>query len=433
VQKPKRLMLDPDNDQYVKMPKVTKALLRNNIHNGEALYNLGTFEIQQANYPDALACLKLSWADRKTPETLLNLSTAHRFLGNQLECVKLLEDCIKRWPEFPLAYNNLGLVRYDQNKYTEAKELYRKAIELKYDYPDAHWNLGLALGLDFFSIPSVGNLGSVLEEYKWRFKKTSPVTVGKTLGTFEWDGSPLNGRKLMIMCEQGLGDMIQYLRYIHCFSPDEIVLHFPEETHILVDPKYTVCNVSTVPHDVWIPMCDLPKFVGLGNGSAYLTKLRHSELESNVYLGEGRNIGIVWKGSSKHANDKNRSMHFRDFFWLFKYGRVWSLQKDEKLPKYATDINIVNLKSWADTYNVIKALDLVVTVDTSVAHLAGAMGKRVLVLIPEHGIDWRWGRDNEKSIWYDSMTLVRKRDMVRCEEIVNEIFNNPVVPSTSAA
>lgn len=411
---PKRIMIDQDTGQPMKMPKVTKGLLRQNVNNGPALYNLGTFEIQQQNWDKALQCLKMAWAAEKTQETLLNLSTAYKFNGQIDKAIECLERSILEYPKFALAYNNLGLIRYDQNRFTEAQELYRKAISLKPDYADAHWNLSLVIGLEYFSSPSTGSVLEMANEYQWRFNKTNPVSISRTMGTSEWKGEELGDKKLLIICEQGLGDMIQFLRYGYMLDPKNVIFHLPEALHPIVKKPYTVTNVSTVDHDYWIPMCSLLKYLPLGSGAAYIDP---NNFGKRTLDGDYK-IGIVWKGSAKHQNDKNRSMHFRDFYWLFKYGKVYSLQFGVKLPKSAKDITQCNINNWVDTIEYINSMDIVITVDTSVAHMAGALGKRVLILIPSHGIDWRWGKNNEKCVWYDSATLIRNRDMKRAEELI---------------
>ena len=418
MQKPKRIMTDPDTGKEVKMPKITKGLIRANINNGPALYNLGTYEVQQGNFLDGERVLSKAWEAEKNPETLLNLSTCYKFNGLPVKAAKSLEECIKRWPSFALAYNNLGLINYDNNQYNSAVNNYRTAIKLSPEYADAHWNLGLALGLDYFSPSQLfdSSIHDVMTEYSWRFKKTNPVALAGTLGTSEWLGDPLNGRKLLILCEQGFGDMIQFLRYSYMFSPSEVILHLPEGLMPLVDSRFTTTNVSTIPHDVWIPMCSLLKYVPVGLGTPYIRIPQYEKLLPKL------NIGIVWKGSAKHANDKQRSMHYRDFLWLLKYGNVYSLQKDEPT-KNDKDILPTKLGTWNDTAKYINSMDLVVSVDTSVAHLAGAMGKPVITLIPSNGIDWRWGRFGESTIWYDSMKLCRSRNMVRCEEMVNSFIS----------
>lgn len=419
----KRLMVDPQTGQTMKMPKVTGGLIKANINNAPALYNLGTFEIQQKNYDLALKCLKPAWELEKNPETLLNLTTAYRFAGFPNKAWELLELCITKYPKFALAYNNLGLLYYDANKFEKAQELYEKAIELSPDYADAHWNLSLVYGINIFE-KGTGEIKNMMREYAWRFKKTSPVPISPTLGTSEWRGESLEGKKLLIMCEQGFGDMIQFIRYGYCFPSDQVIFHMPEGLHPLIKEEYQVTNVSTIKHDYWIPMCSLLNFVPIGDGEPYMTELRDPKTRKYADLGDGINIGIVWKGSKQHQNDANRSLHYRDFFWLFKYGRVWSLQKDEKLPKHVKDIHSLPINNWTDTFNYIKALDVVVTVDTSVAHLCGAMGKPVITLIPANGIDWRWGISSTSTVWYKSMYLARKRSMEDAEKKLNEIISS---------
>ncbi|TFH10831.1 MAG: tetratricopeptide repeat protein [Nitrosomonadales bacterium] len=421
MQKPKRIMTDPDTGKEVKMPKITKGLIRANINNGPALYNLGTYEVQQGNFLDGEKVLSKAWEVEKNPETLLNLSTCYKFNGSSAKAAKALAECIRRWPNFALAYNNLGLINYDNNQFDAAVNNYRTAIKITPDYADAHWNLGLALGLDYFSPSQLFNasIQDFMTEYSWRFKKTNPVALAGTLGTPEWDGSPLGDRKLIILCEQGFGDMIQFMRYAYQFPVANVILHVPEALVPVVKSEYTITHVSTFPHDVWIAMCNLLKYVPVGPGVPYIRIPQYEKLLSN----SKPNIGIVWKGSAKHANDKQRSLHYRDFLWLLKYGNVYSLQKDE-VTKNAKDILPTKLGTWFDTARYINSMDLVVSVDTSVAHLVGAMGKPVITLIPSNGIDWRWGRYGESTVWYDSMRLCRSRDMVRCEEMVNDFLNN---------
>jgi tetratricopeptide (TPR) repeat protein len=418
MQNPKRIMRD-EQGREMKMPKVTSSLIKYNIHNAPALYNLGTFELQQGDPHKALDCLKASWNAEPVKETLINLSTAYKLIGNIPVAKKKLNECIERYPDFPLPYNNLGLIKFDECAYEDAYKLYRKALELDPKYADAHWNYALLTGLDMFGGLTEYHPENFVDEYDWRFQKSNPVQISKTIGTPRWNGEPLEGKKLMILCEQGLGDMIQFLRYAYAFPPEQVIIHYPEHLYSIVDPKYTVTNLSTVEHDYWIPMCSILKYVDIGDGKPYISA------GTKVMESDGRpKIGIVWKGSAKHQNDKNRSMTVRDFYWLFKYGKVYSLQKDVELPKSIKDIHKLKLDTWLDTAQYVNAMDVVVTVDTSVAHMAGALGKRVFTLIPEFGIDWRWGRDNEKCRWYDSMTLVRKRDMKRCEELVSDYLSS---------
>jgi hypothetical protein len=207
------------------------------------------------------------------------------------------------------------------------------------------------------------------------------------------------------MCEQGFGDMFMFMRYLELLPMDSVYVHFPKEVKAFLG-GYQYVEFSNIPHDYHIPIMSLPNIMG-----EYFPNNPYLDFSSSAWnFGGGKNIGIVWKGNKDHANDKNRSMHFRDFFPLLGLGKIWSLQYGVQVNKYAKDIHELEIKTFIDTANYIAGLDLVVTVDTSVAHLAGAMGKPVLVVMPSRGLDWRWGSVRDTTPWYPTMRLCRNRE-----------------------
>jgi len=405
-----------EDGSKMKVPKITKALMRHHEDNYEVMYNLGTFSMQNKEWDNAHKMLKQAIKLKKTPEALINFSTVQRELDQTAASSATLRDCIENFPEFPLAYNNLGLMLYDTRAIDEAIELYDKALALKPDYADANWNKALALLLKYFDSGDKKLFDEGMQYYWWRFKKTNPVKIASAPSK-PWNGQPLaEGEKIMLLCEQGYGDMIQFMRYAYEFDPSQVVLHLPTELHCLVRPEYKAVNVSLEPHTYHVPIVSISQYFPEIKGQPYMTHLAGEKHD----FGGGFNIGLVWKGNRAHQNDKNRSLHFRDFYWLFKHGNVYSLQKDVELPKSVDKIRPLKISTFMDTVRYINGLDIVVTVDTSVAHLAAALGKPVIVLIPAFGIDWRWGETSETSVWYDTMRLARDLSHTRAEEMLIE-------------
>ena len=409
-----------EDGSKMKVPKITKGLIRHHEDNYEVMYNLGTFSMQNREWGPAHKMLKKAIEIKKTPESLINFSTVQRELDLTKESERTLRDCIESFPDFPLAYNNLGLMLYDYRKVDEAIELYDKALALNPNYADANWNKALALLLKYFDNKDKDYFDKGMQYYWWRFKKTNPVKIASAPSK-PWNGQPLQeGEKLMLLCEQGYGDMIQFMRYAYEFRPDQIILHLPKELHCLVKPGYKAVDISLEPHTYHCPIVSVSQYFSEIKGQPYMDHLKDQVHD----FGGGYNIGLVWKGNRAHQNDRNRSQHFRDFYWLFKHGNVYSLQKDAELPKSVDKIKQLKISTFLDTVRYINGLDVVVTVDTSVAHLAGALGKPVIVLIPKFGIDWRWGETSETSVWYDTMKLARDLSHTRAEEMLIELKNN---------
>lgn len=407
--------VDPQTGIVTKIPKFSGRLVRLNADNAGGLYNLGVFQLQEKNYLRALELFQKSYKLEKSKETLLNMATCYKFLDNIPKAKLLLEECIASYPNFSFPYNNLGLIHYDFCNIDESIKMYRKALELQPDYADAHWNLALSEYLRFFDNANHGSFNfdtyyDAMDHFNWRFRKTSPVKLAIHHGEV-WTGQILKpGERIMIICEQGIGDMIQFMRYAYQFTPAQVVLHLPKYLWPMVREGYECTDSSLTPvTKYFIPLMSMSRFFKM-NGLPYV------KWDKSVPLAGDFRIGIVWKGSRSHANDIHRSRHYKDFYWLFKHGTVYSLQKDQIAR--AADIHPLKIDTWSDTMTFINSVDIVVSVDTSVVHLCGAMGRPCIVLIPSRGIDWRWGELGERTIWYDSLRLARKQSMAEAERLL---------------
>ena len=408
----------------------------------EAYYNLGNALKTHGKIDEAIKSYKQ--AIRLKPDyatAYVNLGLALQEQGKLDEAAASYGRALSLKPDHAEAYNNLGAALHEQGKLDEAVASYNRAIGLKSDYVDAHTNRSFALLLR-------ENFEQGWQEYEWRLRAKNRVSP--TFQQPRWDGSLLNGRSILVHAEQGLGDTIQFIRYLPlvrarggyvifkcqpnlfrllrgCKGFDEII-------------KQTPTHQSAVRFDIHIPLLSLPGIFGttldtIPSDASYITVDPTLVTQWQMRLGHNEDfkIGIVWAGSPKHNMDRRRSCSLADFapltdpsdpsptsFWrgVIRAGTpgltFYSLQKGPASvevndpPKGMNIINLADeLDDFTDTAAVIANLDLVISVDTAVAHLAGAIGKTVWTLLPFMP-DWRWLQKRDDSPWYPSMRLFRQ-------------------------
>jgi hypothetical protein len=285
---------------------------------------------------------------------------------------------------------------------------------------EAHWNLGIAL-------LTAGDLPAGFARYEWRKRHPSYAKEFLSLPEPEWDGGPLAGKRLLVLTEQGLGDTIMFARYAALLAARgaEVVIACDRR---LVQLLQTAPGVAqAVPKsrdlpefDLWVDQMSLPLLCGTtlqtipspdpylqadpGRAAAWSARLPR--------IGDARRIGVVWAGNPLHSNDANRSCPVDAFAPLAALAGVEavSLQVGPRAPEAAAlglqDLSPL-LTDYAETAALLANLDLVVTVDTSVAHLAAAMGRPTWIMIP-HCPEWRWLRDRSDSPWYRCVRLFRQ-------------------------
>ena len=388
----------------------------------EAHNNLGTALQDQGELQVALACYRRAVAlNPDFAQAHYNLGNAFNVLGNPDAAVASYRRALELRPNYAEAYNNLGAALKEQGNLDDAVACCRRALELKADFADAHWNQSLLSLL-------AGDFQRGWAEYEWRWK--AKVCQPRDFSQPLWDGRPLQGKTILLHAEQGLGDAIQFVRYaslvkqrggtviVECPGPlsslvtscrgiDQVVERgdplpaFDVHTPILSLPRIFQTNLRDIPATVPYLLAD-PKLVEpwrrkLGPTAAF-------------------QIGIAWRGSPTHGNDRNRSIPLDCFEPLARRPgvRLLSLQKGaavEELQPVAKRFPIVELGSglrdFMDTAAVLTNLDLLITCDTAVAHLAGAVGIPVWVALP-FVPDWRWLLERSDSPWYPTMRLFRQ-------------------------
>ncbi|WP_434625426.1 tetratricopeptide repeat protein [Azospirillum sp. B2RO_4] len=329
-------------------------------------------------------------------------------------------------PGFAGGYANHGNARLNQNRVDEAVAGFRRAVTIDPAGPDARRNLGMALLV-------AGRFEEGWREYEWRLRcKDAPTHAA--MPKPRWNGEPLEGRRILLHGEQGLGDALQFCRYVPLVAArgGRVILGLPAPLERVMAglpgvERFVSGQLPTDAFDLHLPMLSLGEVFGtqmdtIPHRVPYLTAepelaARWGErLKEVAKDGDRLKVGIVWAGSPTHGNDKNRSIGLAPFARLAAIPGVClvSIQKGPTEGQAADPpggFPLLNLspdiKDFADTAAIMAGLDLVVCVDTSVAHLAGALGVPVWVLVP-FAPDWRWMLDRDDSPWYPTMRLFRQ-------------------------
>jgi tetratricopeptide (TPR) repeat protein len=386
---------------------------------GEVLANLGKALVATGRTDEAVsACRRAVELRPDLAEAHNNLGTALAATGRLPAAISAYEAALRLQPDLAQAHHNLSLAFYQGLRLDQAEAACRKAIQLRPEFADAHLTLGTIRFLR-------GDLPGAWPEYEWRWKATGRRRPPMKLGGALWDGSDLGGGTLLLHAEQGLGDTIQFARFV---SPaarrcGRVVLYCPPELCGLLrnlhGPHSTAAWDQPPPaFDAHCPLMSLPRLFNteLANIPAktpYLSadSARKTAWKSRLDGQDGLKIGLAWAGNPAHAADRDRSIPPAELAPLGRLPgtRLISLQKGQAAGAgMALTDWTGELHDLADTAALIENLDLVVTADTAIAHLAGALGRRVWVLLP-FVPDWRWMLDREDSPWYPTMRLFRQK------------------------
>ena len=369
-------------------------------------------------------------------EAFSNKGNTLKLLERYDAAVKAYSKAIQLKPNYAEAYNNRGVIYKELNKMDLALKDLKKAISLKPDYPEANSTLGVTLLL-------TGDFSKGWEQYEWRWKDLSDPSVIRTFKQPLWDGKKsLKGKSILLYSEQGLGDTIQFSRYILLIKAlgAKVILETHKELVNIVgsiDSDITIILMGqTLPDfDFQCPLLSLPLKFGTGlknipSPTRYVwtdTKLA-SKWKKKLDAQQKPLIGLAWEGNPLHKNDHNRSILLAELIpHLPTQYRYIGLQKDirktnlDTLKKNTLINNLVdNNATLDDTAAIIENLDIVISVDTSIAHLSAAMGKPTWVVLPLVP-DWRWLLNRSSSPWYKSIKLFRQRKRGNWEEVFKEL------------
>jgi Flp pilus assembly protein TadD len=435
--------------------------VRANAHSVDALSNLGLALERAGHVAEAIIHYQNALAlTPRHPEILYNLGNAHLALDRIGEALKNYDEALAQDPSHVGARVNRGNTLLRFNRPVDALESYEQALALMPghpqiltnrahalrrldrpvealvdltsalvsapEFPEAHFEAGLAR-------LTLGDFETGWKEYEWRWKTGSFADKRRSFRAPLWLGDvPLSGKTILLHAEQGFGDTVQFIRYAPLVAERgaRVICEVqPELASLLSQLEGQFEGIAIVakggklpPFDLHCPLLSLPFAFGteletIPARNPYLTVPKaRQEYWRDRLLQCGPRAGFVWSGSSAHKNDANRSIPLARFAALLEqtpFG-CFSLQRDlreadsEELRKIRNLVDLGSeLADFADTAAVISLLDVIVTVDTAVAHLAGALGKPVLILLP-HAADFRWLRDRDDTPWYPTAKLLRQ-------------------------
>jgi tetratricopeptide (TPR) repeat protein len=390
-----------------------------------------------------------------------NLALALKDAGRQAEALAEFDEALRLRPDYGNGYFNRGNLLLDQGRLDEAIDSYRRAASLNPEDAGAHCQLGVAFydsvrmdeALDSFAralalqprYPEVrrnraliwlarGDYAQGWRELEWRVECAD---FGKrTFSQPSWDGSPLEGRTLLAYAEQGLGDTLQFVRYVPLVerAGGQVKLEVqPRLRPLLAQSGFgsSMVEAENPGHvDVQCPLMTLAGHLPDGSGTPFwpgpylsaepgLTRAWRNRLRGI----QGFKVGIAWAGSPKHPHDRFRSVRLGQFAPLARVPGVHlvSLQKGWAWGQMTESDNVVpvidlgetldeSTGAFMETAAALLNLDLVITVDTAIAHLAGGLGVNVWVPL-QFSPDWRWSLAGETTPWYPTMRLFRQREL----------------------
>nr|CRH06910.1 conserved protein of unknown function [Include 6 copies of TPR repeat] [Candidatus Magnetococcus massalia] len=403
------------------------------------------------DYAAAWINLGVNWRKLKETEKALfcveraltiddSLANAHnnranylRFLGKRREAVESYKRAVELSPNDQSTLVNIGDVFQELGEYDLAKEYFEKVLQQDPSHPKANTFLSFV-----YLIRGQLEMGWPYYIHRWGMVEGGEPKA--SMKRQEWQGEELQGKTLFVYHEQGYGDTIQFIRYLKVLRERGVErLIFRSQEAVLDLVKTTgwadvwLSGDDRVPeHDYQVALMELPRLLNTGvktipGGVPYLHPVaeKRAQWAPMVQAPEGKlKVGMVWAGSTTHANDHNRSVGLEAMSQLLMVeNTAWfSLQKGDPanaLTAYASRFTNLgpDLESFHDTAAALLSLDLLITVDTSVAHLAAALGKPVWIMLP-FSPDWRWMLQRADSPWYPSARLFRQSEPGRWDDLL---------------
>lgn len=446
----------------------------------EAFNNLGNLHLDETRPEEAIRCYRKALElNPDFAEAFNNLGNALKETGSTDEAIDAYRKCISLKPGFVEAYNNLGNAYLDAERHAEALEQYRKALELDPGFSEAYNNLGSAyqtLGDPENALACyqkaveynpefhaaifgrgvmhllTGNFAEGWRDYecRWQGSYQAKQVRPPKFPYPQWQGqAPAPGSRILVYHEQGFGDTIQFVRYLPLLAGQfaetvfvcqkellPLVRHSLPGTSIRLVSSEEGPKAALEKFDWHCPLLSLPLAFDTRGDSIpancpYLVpppdqaEFWKRRLASAAPL----RIGLAWSGNPQLKDDRCRSIPLARFGHLFELGGIgwFSLQKGgsaEEIAQAGLDRVLVDhsrdFSDFADTAAMIANLDLVISVDTAVAHLAGAMGKPVW-LLNRHSSEWRWQLRRSDSPWYPSMKIFRQPARGDWDSVLREI------------
>ena len=438
-----------EKGNYIEAEKIARKITTQIPVNGEGWKALGFVLQKQDRIMESLEPCELSvLLLANDPECHNNLSIAlighNDFIRAEKHYLIALDiyRFSKKKIDSSKVYNDLGILLYRLNRLNEAEIKYKKALELNQDNVIAHYNFALLLLLE-------GKLKDGWTEFMWFYHPRcthQDKSIQPNTSAPQWIGESLNGKTILIIPEQGLGDMIQFIRYAELLKKhgatvcvgvkESLSIIFKTISYIdqiiksdepcILDywtfplqlPYYFQTTIETIP-------CNVPYLFADETKSIWWNEWLNQKIPTT-----NKRVGLVWAGNPKHPNDANRSLSFSQLAIFSDLENVTfvSLQLGEKEKKQINQglegVTILDASSFlydfTDSAALLKNLDVLITVDSAPAHLAGALNFPVWVMITKVP-DWRWLLERSDSPWYPSMRLFRQPEIGDWTSVLNDV------------
>jgi len=383
---------------------------------GNLLYSFKEFDLALSNFEQAIAI------NPKYAEAHSNRSATLRKLGRFEEGLESAEMAISIAPNFSQAHLNHGLNLYEQRSLFKALQSYDKVIELDPNHVEAYTNKAMVLLL-------LEKFEDGWKHYEWRLKTNASFQNGTYYGKPQWLGESLKGKTILLASEQGLGDALQFCRYAKLARNlgAKVLLEVEAPLFDLLSDLDGVTQVITkgdIPpdFDYYTPLQSLPlrlntRFDNIPKDIAYIYADKPKVVAWNTRLGKKYlpRVGLVWSSHSRAGDQDKKSISVEQFmgglpaekFDFFCLQKEYSEQDKITLQKLKVRFLGEDLHNLSDTAALIECMDLVISIDTSVAHLSAALGKPTWILLANVP-DWRWHLNKSGSPWYPTATLFRQ-------------------------
>lgn len=359
-------------------------------------------------------------------DACINMANCYTNEGNYWRACLLLKRVHKRQPHNINALCNLGYVYWEFGDYEKAANMFKECIKHEPNHAEAHTNLGMCSLI-------LGNYEQGWAEYEWRLHRENLKPTIDVSGKRLWNGEEIKNKRLCVYTEQGFGDTIQLMRLLPQMQKKckELMIFVPKKlVHLIhqLSESMTICHdKEELPDfDCYVSLWSLPARIGLNNikdfyVSSYLkaNKEKAEVWRERLSKYENKRVAIFWQGSKSNRTDAKRSFSLDTLSPLFELDNIHiiSLQKGDGIEQienfeYKDKLICFNQfdnmqKAFEDSMAILENIDILVTCDSAIAHVAGAMGKKVYLLLAK-APDFRWGSKSNISEWYPSIELFRQ-------------------------
>jgi Tfp pilus assembly protein PilF len=384
---------------------------------GVTFFNLKIYEESLKNFDYAIQ-ISSSYA-----EAWFNRGNALRCLRKYSEALESYDEAIKINSNYIDPWLNKGAILKDQKKFNEAIFCFQKCLEFKHDLGEAHFNIGLIELL-------MGNFERGWNQYEYRWLKFGAESRFTKINWLETLNN-IAGKKILVWHEQGFGDTIQFSRFVNELIKlnADVTFEVQDKLKSFFDGQIKCSvksNIIDGDYDFQIPLLSLPRLFKVTSQNIPPPIKSFLNIQNSTNRKIKPKIGVAFSGNPKHENDHNRSIPMFQMEKLLGFGDYYLIQKElleeDKFLLKQMGISCLDSKiqDFRDTASIVSEMDLIISVDTSLIHLAGTLGKKSLLLLPWVP-DWRWMLNESYTPWYPTVNLIRQERLGDWEPVLNEV------------